>query len=56
MDPTANLTEQLELARVILSDGDGPPEAERLAELVAALHAWLVAGGFLPSQWQGGRR
>jgi hypothetical protein len=26
--------------------------AERLAELVEALHEWIKKGGFLPKEWQ----
>ena len=57
MDPTANLTEQLTIARefIALRDGaddGGIPEddAIRLAELVIALHE-LVRQGALPRQW-----
>jgi hypothetical protein len=59
MDPTANLREQLEIARAILDLEREPIEparlriaAERLAELVEALNGWLSRGGFLPVQWR----
>lgn len=60
MDPDENLTEQLRLAESILAAGDAcnsdlldiADDAERLAELVQALHGWLKKGGFLPSPWQ----
>lgn len=54
MDPTANLAEQLELAHQIAKDFDFEDTAEhgtRLAELVLALHEWIMAGGFPPKQW-----
>lgn len=59
MDPTENLAEQLELAQRILAAVDDPdpsvvPEIEdaaRLAELVEALHGWLLKHGALPAQW-----
>jgi hypothetical protein len=62
MDPDANISEQLECARMIvflvdkgeltkaeLDDVRG--EADRLAELVQALDAWIVKGGALPKRW-----
>lgn len=55
MDPTANLKEQLDLAKEILEGKPLPGAAERLAELVIALHEWLKSGetfGFLPAQWR----
>lgn len=62
MDPTANLKEQLELAKLIIEPGFYFPDsqeaieaernAERLAELVLALHGWISNHGFLPSQWR----
>jgi hypothetical protein len=67
MDPTANLKEQLELAKRILCST--PPskawewsqdtiveDADRLAELVLALDEWLCTGGAYPERWQGGQR
>jgi hypothetical protein len=58
MDPTANLTEQLSIARslldvhgVAMSPDDVADNAERLAELVVALDEWLRKGGFLPDPW-----
>lgn len=54
MDPNANLKEQLEIARAILSDKeyDTGYDAVRLAELVEALHEWIMKGGFLPDAWK----
>jgi len=55
VDPTANLKEQLDLAKEILEGKPLPGAAERLAELVIALHEWLKSGetfGFLPAQWR----
>lgn len=59
MDPDENLREQLELAKritkFIAHDHDPSPalpDAERLAELVLALDAWIHRGGFLPRQWK----
>ena len=54
MDPSANLAEQLRIAkRIIFSDGIATPEdTYRLADLVEALHAWICNGGALPSTWQ----
>ncbi len=59
MDPTANLTEQLELARSIQSDVDNGREvdahdAARLAELVLNLHEWMRSGAMLPDHWNVG--
>ena len=51
MDPTANLREQLEIARRMTNSIDCPGDGDRLAELVAALDDWLTHGGFLPDQW-----
>lgn len=61
MDPNANLKEQLDLTKRILeadpdSHGVIHDDAARLAELVEALHEWLVGGGFLPADWHNGRR
>jgi hypothetical protein len=55
MDPTANLSEQVGLASVMLDKDNehvDTGDALRLAELVIALHEWLLAGGFLPEQWR----
>lgn len=63
MDPTANLAEQIRLAREIQATVDAAPEhgmsdedrranedrGERLAELVLALNAWRLKGGFEPA-------
>lgn len=56
MDPDANLTEALDLAGEILRNagdrGYSPHSAaERLAELVEALHGWIAGGGALPKVW-----
>jgi len=68
MDPNANLTEQLFLARRIQTEWDrcnedgtlpeGQQEkvadmANRLAELVTSLDQWISKGGFLPQRWEG---
>lgn len=63
MDPNANLSEQLTLARCIL-DANGSSrqyhlqtgrdldeDVVQLAELVQALNGWITKGGFLPSAW-----
>jgi hypothetical protein len=57
MDPTANLSEQLKLARAIMKSVDNgadpcPMDSERLAELVIALNEWMWSGGFPPVQWR----
>jgi hypothetical protein len=57
MDPSANLSEQLNLAETIVGrlpflDGDG----ERLAHLVLALDEWLRKGGALPEPWKARKR
>jgi hypothetical protein len=67
MDPTANLKEQLQIAKAILKtwddcNADGTltmaqtewisNQSERLAELVMVLHGWITKGGFLPEQWR----
>jgi hypothetical protein len=59
MDPTANIEEQVEIARSIARKAmpqDMPPtflpiitEAQRLAELVIALDEWRNQGGFAPA-------
>jgi hypothetical protein len=58
MDPNANLKEQLELAKAMIvayedseSNGIDQDDANRLAELVLALHEWLGNGGFKPQAW-----
>ncbi len=58
MDPNANLKEMLELAEQIQSDyededGNGvdQDDANRLAELILAMHNWLGHGGFKPQAW-----
>lgn len=58
MDPQANLMEQLKISQDIQQFNDGALErddiimhAERLAELVIALHVWIRDGGFLPQDW-----
>jgi hypothetical protein len=56
MDPNANLAEQLEISRRVLACEtvvDVLAELDRLAELVEALNAWIVGGGFLPDAWKG---
>lgn len=53
MDPDANLEEQLQLTNIILNNDDvTQEEANRLAELVEALDAWIHKGGCLPKQWR----
>jgi len=60
MDPTANLEEQLRIAQHIMEIDEAeqidPTEAYRLAELVEALHNWILGGGFLPKEWNDARR
>lgn len=59
MDPTANLEEQLRIARKILNDdeaGMAHPGDVRLAELVLSLDEWIAQGGFLPVPWGVSRR
>jgi plasmid maintenance system antidote protein VapI len=56
MDPNANLAEQIEISRRLLSDtvydeDDTAMMALRLAELVQAQHTWLMLGGYLPAAW-----
>jgi hypothetical protein len=58
MDPNANLKEMLELAKTIQEayedeDGNGvdQDDANRLAELILAMHEWLGRGGFKPGAW-----
>ena len=50
MDPDANLRAQLLIAQRIVDASPGL-DAERLAELVLALHDWITCGGFLPAAW-----
>ena len=67
MDPTANLREQIQIARDIQTTWDHCGEdgnlsleqmdhvadqANRLAELAEALDGWITKGGFLPDQWR----
>ncbi len=52
MDPDANLHEQIYLAEIIKTVRVTQAEAERLAELVLALDAWIKGGGFLPKRWR----
>lgn len=54
MDPNANLEEMRRLAGKLLADEFeiDSADAERLAELVQALDAWISKGGFLPRDWQ----
>lgn len=60
MDPTANLHQQTDIAHEIqtLRDRHDPHDvdelctlADELATLVLALHAWIVGGGVLPTDW-----
>jgi S-formylglutathione hydrolase FrmB len=55
MDPNATLTEIHEIqARLAAGQKHSRlqrADHERLAELCAALDAWLTAGGFLPTAW-----
>lgn len=65
MDPTANLTEQLQIATRLdrnsmgedpnYGDVDARIDAERLAELVLELSIWLKNGGAYPTQWVKGK-
>lgn len=68
VDPTANLAEQLRLAREIHKLEQTPTGGERaainerddaliehggrLADLVVDLNHWVTTGGFLPATWQ----
>lgn len=63
MDPTKNLSEQVELAKKMLKDyedldsnGIDQDDANRLAQLVEALDEWIRRGGFLPVPWQNAER
>lgn len=63
MDPNANRTESLELARKVRAVLTAGPtddaslllstleDAIRLTELVEELDVWLRQGGFLPKEW-----
>lgn len=51
MDPTAALTELMELAHDTLAGTNQNRHARDLAERICALDVWLGGGGFLPSQW-----
>lgn len=55
MDPDANLEAMLERARAIIALARVGAEVSdleiELAELVIALHDWLVKGGALPNEW-----
>ncbi len=55
MDPDACLAEIRSLTAKILADGGNHRvdsfRAQRLAELVDALDAWIVGGGFMPKRW-----
>ena len=57
MDPNANLRDMRAEASAILESLDSncpidPDDAAHLAELVQALDAWILRGGFLPADWQ----
>lgn len=54
MDINANLREQRQLTKLLLSDDvtNFVPRAMRLAELVQSLDQWILSGGFLPDGWQ----
>lgn len=62
IDPTANLEEQLQLSKQILSDAETEnatvealqEDLIELAQLVVALDDWLRKEGALPKQWQNG--
>jgi hypothetical protein len=56
MDANANLSEQRKLVLSILKCADAGERidmavAERLAELVQSLDAWITNGGYLPLAW-----
>lgn len=57
MDPDANLAEQRRLVRELLDGGltieETAERADRLAQLVEALDAWLTGGNYLPNAWVG---
>lgn len=60
MDPNANLSEMLEIARRGRkfyeadeeSDIWGDCDASRMCELFLALDDWLSKGGFPPARWR----
>lgn len=58
MDPDTNLEEQLSLVKWLNEHQDDESkenleiEAYRLAELVEALHGWIIQGGTLPKEWR----
>lgn len=54
MDPTANLQEQLRIAKRIANGRDA--DSVRLADLVIALNEWITRGGFLPAPWAAAQR
>ena len=61
MDPEANQEEQIRIASAIIRAADaGEPvdsdDAARLAELVIALHDWIMNGNFLPRTWASAQR
>jgi hypothetical protein len=55
MDPNENLKQQLELARLLITDDVSIDSyfdrAEHLADLVLSLHDWINKGGALPDVW-----
>ena len=51
LDPEKNLQEQLKLAQILIKRPFGADDAERLAELVLAMHLWLESGGRKPERW-----
>lgn len=53
MDPIANIEEQVRIATRMVNGRVRGAEAERLAELVLALHEWRKAGGFDPYTAEG---
>ena len=59
MDPNANLEEQRSIIDRMLDEHSeyiDTGDALRLAELVQALDAWIVSGGFLPRSWGDSRQ
>ena len=53
MDPEATLEEMLALAKIMREENDeiDPADADRLGELVLAMHDWIRKGGTLPVAW-----
>lgn len=49
--PDAALVEALDLARASESRDLTTEDADRLAELLLALHEWFSVGGHLPQAW-----